>query len=121
MQFHFEPYELLWSRGSGVSDIRVYGEMYVSNKLLEMHRNLLDSPLVPGCDAPQAIIPLIFWSDATHLTAFGQAKLWPLYLFFGSDSKYMCCKPSANLCHHIAYFQKVSRRFSFSIPRLTFS
>ena len=110
-RFHFEPHELLWKRGNGLQDIRVYGEMYTSDKLLEMHRNLLESPPVPGCNAPRAIVPLMFWSDSTHLTSFGQAKLWPLYMFFGSDSKYRRCKPSANLCSHMAYFQKV--RLSF--------
>jgi hypothetical protein len=112
-RFHFEPHELLWRRGNGLKDVQVYGEMYTSDKLLEMHRNLLDSPPVPGCNAPRAILPLMFWSDSTHLTSFGQAKLWPLYMFFGSDSKYQRCKPSANLCSHMAYFQKVSIGFHF--------
>ena len=106
-QFHFEPYELLWRRGDRLKDVRVYGEMYMSEKFLAMHRSILNAPPVPGCKAPKAIIPLMFWSDATHLTSFGQAKLWPLYLFFGNDSKYLRCKPSTNLCNHMAYFQKV--------------
>jgi hypothetical protein len=49
----------------------------------------------------------MFWSDATHLTAFGNAKLWPCYMFFGNESKYRRCKPSCNLCSHVAYFQTV--------------
>lgn len=105
--FHFEPYELLWKKGDGSKEIRVYGETYTSEKLLAAYRDLLDSPPTSSCDAPRVIVPLMFWSDATHLTSFGQAKLWPLYLFLGNDSKYMRCKPSANLCSHMAYFQKV--------------
>lgn len=50
----------------------------------------------------------MFWSDSTHLTSFGDSKLWPLYMFIGNDSKYRRCKPSHKLCSHIAYFQKVS-------------
>ena len=30
----------------------------------------------------------MYSSDATHLTMFGNAKLWPLYQFFGNDTKY---------------------------------
>ena len=49
----------------------------------------------------------MFWSDATHLTQFGNSQLWPCYLFIGNESKYRWCKPSCNSCSHIAYFQKV--------------
>ncbi|KAG2030365.1 hypothetical protein BDR03DRAFT_987137 [Suillus americanus] len=40
--------------------------------------------------------------DATHLTMFGNAKLWPVYMYLANESKY---------CHsnHVAYFQKTSR------------
>ena len=103
---HLHPHELLWKRG--LKDIRVYGEMYNLDKLLEMHHELQNSASVPSCNAPQAILPLMFWSDSTHLISFGQAKLWPLYMFFGSDSKYRRSKSNENLCSHIAYFQKVS-------------
>ena len=50
---------------------------------------------------------MMFWSDATQLTAFGDAKLWPLYVYFGNESKYQRCTPTANLCSHAAYFQAV--------------
>ncbi|KIM51113.1 hypothetical protein SCLCIDRAFT_80451, partial [Scleroderma citrinum Foug A] len=52
---------------------------------------------------PRRIIRLMLWSDATHLTTFGMAKLWPLYVYMGNESKYMCCRPSSNLCSHAAY------------------
>jgi len=50
----------------------------------------------------------MLWSDATQLTAFGTAKLWPLYIYMGNESKYMRCQPLANLCSHAAYFHTVS-------------
>jgi hypothetical protein len=49
----------------------------------------------------------MFWSDATHLTNFRNAKLWPLYMFFGNESKYRRCKLSCNACEHVAYFETV--------------
>ncbi|KAG1857827.1 hypothetical protein F4604DRAFT_1931350 [Suillus subluteus] len=53
----------------------------------------------------------MFWSDSTHLTTFGNAKLWPLYMYFGNESKYHCCKPTCNLSNHVAYFQKLLDSF----------
>ncbi|KIJ58126.1 hypothetical protein HYDPIDRAFT_34472 [Hydnomerulius pinastri MD-312] len=44
----------------------------------------------------------------TQLTSFGDAKLWPLYVFFGNQSKYKRAQPSAHLCSHAAYFQTAS-------------
>ena len=49
----------------------------------------------------------MFWSDATQLTAFEDAKLWPLYVYFRNELKYQCCTLTANLCVHAAYFQTV--------------
>jgi hypothetical protein len=49
----------------------------------------------------------MFASDETHLTSFGHAKVWPVYLFFGNESKYRRGKPSLHLCNHVAYLKKV--------------
>ena len=49
-----------------------------------------------------------FWSDSTQLIAFGDTKLWPLYVFFGNKSKYRRFQPTNNLCSHVVYFQVVS-------------
>ena len=105
--FHWEPYELYWQRNNDVAPIRVQGELYTSPAFISAHRELQNSPGEPGCDLPRVVIALMFWSDATQLTAFGNAKLWPLYMFFGNESKYRRCKPTCHLCEHVAYFQTV--------------
>ena len=112
--FHFEPYELLWQRPMDRNPIRVQGELYTSPAFINAHQELQNSPGELGCDLPRVIVSLMFWSDATQLTAFGNSQLWPLYLFFGNDSKYCRCRPSCHLCEHVAYFQKVSILFSIS-------
>jgi hypothetical protein len=43
------------------------------------------------CDAEVAILAVLLWSDSTHLTNFGTASLWPVYLFLGNISKYTRC------------------------------
>ncbi|KAG6911067.1 hypothetical protein DXG01_004582 [Tephrocybe rancida] len=119
--FYFQPFELLWS-GPGRREhppqttvppphMCIHGEHYTSDSFLDAHRELLRSPPEPGCQAPRAIVALMMWSDATHLTAFSEAKLWPAYLFFGNNSKYSRCRPSRHLANHIAYFQKLPDSF----------
>jgi len=105
--FHFEPYELIWLSAGHQTSIQVQGELYTSPAFVDAHRELQDSPGEPGCDLPRVIVALMFWSDVTHLTAFGNAKLWPLYVFFGNDSKYRRSKPTCRTCEHIAYFETV--------------
>ena len=106
--FHYEPYELHWQLPHKAKDVRVYGKLYTSESFLTAHHQLQDSLPEFGCILPRHIIGLMLWLDGTHLTAFGMAKFWPLYVYMGNELKYMCCQPSANLCSHAAYFHTVS-------------
>ncbi|TFK34101.1 hypothetical protein BDQ12DRAFT_700523 [Crucibulum laeve] len=108
--FHHDPYELWWTSPSGHNS-RVYGELYASKLFLEEHQKIQKLLLNETCCLPRTIAALMFWSDSTQLTSFGNAQLWPLYLFFGNESKYRRCKPTLNLCEHIAYFQKLPDAF----------
>jgi hypothetical protein len=86
--FHYELYELNWQLGNSPEPIRVHGELYTSQAFIDVHNTLQNSPPEPRCNLPRNIIALMFYSDSTHLTAFGDASLWPLYLYFGNESKY---------------------------------
>jgi Plavaka transposase len=101
---HFTPFELFHQTPDG-SVARVWGDLYSSPAFLEAHKRLLK---VAGCTAESAIAPLMFWSDSTHLTSFGTSKLWPIYMFLGSQDKHLRVKPRANVCHHVAYIPSVS-------------
>jgi hypothetical protein len=106
--FHYEPHELLWKPTLESTETRVHGEVYTSPSFTRAHQTLQESPGEPGCQLPRCIVALMFWSDETLLTSFGNTKLWPVYMFFGNESKYRRCRPSLNLCNHIAYFESVS-------------
>ena len=62
-------------------------------------------------------------SDETMLASFGDAKIWPAYMFFGNESKYKRGRSNLNLLEEIAYFQTVrivlpcSRKWWFLIDR----
>jgi hypothetical protein len=105
--FHYEPYQLRWAPPHLDSKVSIYGDLYTSTAFHEAHSDLQASPREPGCDLPRVIAGLMFWSDATQLTSFGNAKLWPTYMYFGNESKYRHCKPSCNLSNHVAYFETV--------------
>lgn len=111
LQFHFEPYELYWQRNNQADPVRVFGELYTSPAFIDAYRALQGSPPEAGCNLPRAVVGLMLASDATHVTSFGNTKIWPLYLYFGNHSKYRRCKPTCRLCYHVAYFQKVSSFF----------
>jgi len=106
--FHYEPFELFWKPTTESPDARVYGEIYMSSAYIDANQTLQLSPGEPGCNLPRVLVAMMFSSDATHLMNFGTAKLWPCYLFFGNESKYCRCKPTCELCNHVAYFQAVS-------------
>ena len=109
--FHYEPFKLIWQLHPTGPEMLIHGEIYNSPEFLTAHNNLQSSPNEPGCTRPKVIVALMFLSDLTHLTQFGTAKLWPLYLMFGNDSKYRWCKPTCNLCSHVAYFLTVSASY----------
>jgi hypothetical protein len=105
--FHYEPYQLRWKPPHLPHEVNIQGELYTSPAFMEAHIALQESPGEPGCDLPRVVTALMFWSDATQLTTFGNAKLWPVYMYFGNESKYRRCRPSCHLGNHVAYFQKV--------------
>lgn len=106
--FHLQPFELRWQRGDAPeSSVRVYGELYTSPAFLEAYDEIQALPGEPGCSVQRVVIGLMFSSDGTQLTSFGNSSLWPCYLYFGNESKYRRYKPSNKLCNHVAYFQKV--------------
>jgi hypothetical protein len=118
--FHLEPYELLWQTASMAHPVQVQGELYSSPAFIEAHKELQSAAAEPGCALQRVVVGLMYVSDVTHLTLFGTAKLWPLYVYFGNFSKYHRCKVSSNLCEEVAYFQQVSKIlfFHFSYLRL---
>ncbi|CDO68696.1 hypothetical protein BN946_scf184652.g23 [Trametes cinnabarina] len=103
--FVFDPY--VTERrvpGSAERVERVHGELYTSDAFVQEDLRLQNAPPEPGCELPRAIAALMFWSDATQVAQFGQAKVWPNYLYYGNQSKYERARPTAHAAHHVAYF-----------------
>jgi Plavaka transposase len=110
--FHYMPFKSFWKDSSTPESVpqRVYDELYSSDAMIEAHMKLQQQPPELGCTLERVIASLMLWSDSTHLANFGTASLWPLYLFFGNQSKWVRGKPKTASCHHVAYIPKVSNR-----------
>jgi hypothetical protein len=107
-QYHNAPFEEYWKPSPTSPPERIFSELYNSDAYLDEHAKL--SAAQSDSILETTIAPLMLWSDATQLTNFGNASssLWPIYLFFGNQSKYARGKPSEFAAHHIAYIPKVS-------------
>ena len=104
---HLEPYELMWKANSS-EPVRVHGEVYTSPAFIEAHDTLQRSPPEQGCTRERVVVALMFSSGGTHLTDYGDAKLHPLYVEFGNESKARRSKQSSGCFEHVAYFESVS-------------
>jgi hypothetical protein len=112
--FHYMPFKSFWKDPSTPESVpqRVYDELYSSDAMIDAHMKLQQQPPEVGCTLERVVASLMLWSDSTHLANFGTASLWPLYLFFGNQSKWVRGKPKTASCHHIAYIPKVSDGYS---------
>lgn len=109
--FHYHPYELKWKPPGSDSEERVHGELYNSEAWLEEDARVQSLTLDPSetdKDIPRAIAAMMLASDATGLGQFSTSKAWPIYIYFGNQSKYDRAKPTQNAAHHLAYLPSVS-------------
>ncbi|KAJ7742183.1 hypothetical protein DFH07DRAFT_964704 [Mycena maculata] len=117
--FHYTPFKQFWVPSPDSPPQRIFDEIYSSDAMVEAHTTLHKQPPEPGCTLERVVLSLMWWSDSTHLASFGDASLWPLYLFFGNQSKWLRVKPRSDLCHHVAYFPKLPDSFHDFFAKLT--
>ncbi len=110
--FHFSPFKLYHCSPITKKEERIFSEIYNSDVFLEEHEEVqLHASLPPEdskCKRERVIAALMFSSDATHLTTFGNAQAWPIYLMLGNLSKYIRAQPNSGAMHHLAYIPSVS-------------
>jgi len=117
------PFESYWTPDPDDPDVveRLHGEIYQSDAMLEAQDQISKLPRAPDDTLERVVVPLMVWSDSTQLANFGSASLWPFYLYFGNQSKYACGKPTANVCHHLAYIPTVSSDLLNPLAYLTYT
>ncbi|KZS86652.1 hypothetical protein SISNIDRAFT_476451 [Sistotremastrum niveocremeum HHB9708] len=101
--FHLYPHKQHYTKPGTNTTERVYGDIFSSDSFIRAHEDLQKLPGEPGCDLERVVIGLQFWSDATVLTNFGSAKLWPVYMSLGNQNKYERNSPLENAAHDVAH------------------
>ncbi|KAL1936950.1 hypothetical protein VTO73DRAFT_3264 [Trametes versicolor] len=121
-QYHWIPNRLFWTprapgsapNGIPAKPLRVFTDGFNSNAMLRDFEELRAHPRNPA-DAPSVeygIFSIRLWSDALHLTSFGSASLWPIYLYLGNLSKYIRGMPTEFAAHHLAYIPSLPDELS---------
>jgi hypothetical protein len=106
-QFHLTPFKRLHINPVTLAETRIFDEAYTSDAWIQAHDELQRQPNEPGCQLEKVIVGLMIWSDSTRLAQFGTAQAWPVYLYFGNQSKYVRARPNSGACHQIAYVPSV--------------
>lgn len=106
MRYHYTPFKQFWQFDNSKPPERVYDELYTADAWLQEHQRIQQLRRAPSDEYERIIAGLMLWSDSTHLTDFGNASLWPVYLYFGNQSKYDRARPNSHACHHLAYLPK---------------
>ncbi|THH26439.1 hypothetical protein EUX98_g7748, partial [Antrodiella citrinella] len=119
-RFHYFPFRQFWRRSDDKVE-RIHGELYSSDAFLSAHEELQQAKAsdMTGCTLEWVTCGLMLWSDSTHLASFGDAALWPIYMFFGNQSKYDRVRPTSGACHHVAYIPKLPDTFYDFFTQLT--
>jgi hypothetical protein len=102
--FHWRRFKQFWKPSDSEPEQHVYGEVYTSDVFLKIESSL---PNIKECTLEKTVVPLLIYSDSTHLANFGTASLWPVYIWFGNVSKYIHLKASSFSAHHLAYLLSV--------------
>jgi hypothetical protein len=112
---HYSPFKLFHRNPVTKEEERLYGELYTSDAFHDEHENLQRHGKLPlddlDCKREKVIAALMVSSDATHLTDFGNAKAWPIYLMLGNLSKYLRSLPNSGAIHHLAYIPSLPDSF----------
>ena len=107
-KFHTFPFKVYWKPSPDEFDERIYSEIFTGDSWNSEFEKLFNSVQNgENSTLERFIIGLLIWSDGTALAQFGNAEMWPIYLYVGNQSKYERAKPNSQTSHHIAYLPKV--------------
>ena len=107
-KFHTFPFKAYWKPSPDAPEERIYSEIFTGDSWNAEFMNIINNVRNgENSGLEQFIIGLLIWSDGTALAQFGNAEMWPIYLYVGNQSKYERPKPNSQNSHHIAYLPKV--------------
>lgn len=83
-KFHIFPFKEFWQSGPGEPEEHVNSEIYTSDRWNDEYEKIhTTNQKGPHHDLEAFLIALMVWSGLTALAQFGNAQLWPIYLYLG--------------------------------------
>ncbi|KAG8761981.1 hypothetical protein FRC12_009250 [Ceratobasidium sp. 428] len=119
--FHYTTFEQLWKAPGSTQarPIKTSGEMYCSPAMIELHLEVQNLKIKDAdCTLPRCVAGVMFASDGLQFGHFANVKGWPIFLYFGNESKYERCKPFTNACYHVAHIPSLSDEVREEIAKL---
>ncbi|THU91216.1 hypothetical protein K435DRAFT_820896 [Dendrothele bispora CBS 962.96] len=115
-EYHLKAHKVFWNRPGDHSTQCVYGEVYTSDRMLEMEGEMRRNP--PLDNVETVVVPVKLYSDSTVLSTIGNITVWPIYLALGNLSKYIGLRPSSFSDNHIAYIPSLPQSIKREYRRL---
>jgi hypothetical protein len=96
--FHVSAHEMYWKPSPESLPECIYSELYTADTFIAEQEKIKQQPWEPGCELETVVTSIMLWSDSMHLTNFGNASLWPIYMFFGNLSIPYPCQVYVLFC-----------------------
>ena len=89
-KFHTTPFKEYWKPSNDEPEEHLYSETFTA----DFFNNEYETLRATLCKGPNSelepfVAGIIFYSDSTHLTSFGTASLWLIYMHIGNQSQYI--------------------------------
>ncbi|THU89881.1 hypothetical protein K435DRAFT_864828 [Dendrothele bispora CBS 962.96] len=110
------------NESSAHQDTCLHYELYNSDAYLQEYERiqiqqrqcqLNDPVLKEEGDIENVPVGIMCWSDKTQVTQFGNQLMWPIYMYFGNQSKYKHAKPTSFAALYLAYIPKLPSNQDF--------
>ncbi|KIJ40747.1 hypothetical protein M422DRAFT_173372 [Sphaerobolus stellatus SS14] len=104
---HYTPFQSWWRPPNELigSEQCLYGDISSSEAFMSATHEINTDPYfrVTGCTLEKVVACVMAYSDATQLTQFGSASLWPIYVFPGNADSWFRLSPNTDADDHWAY------------------
>ncbi|KAG6838701.1 hypothetical protein C0991_009404, partial [Blastosporella zonata] len=118
--FTLHPYKAYWRPSPNSAPEQIFTETFTADFFIDEYMKVRQMPEIDGIE--NVIFGISIWSDSTHLTNFGKASLWPIYLYPTNQLKDIRGKPTCFSESHIAYIPPIPDEFqdwyteTFGVP-----
>ena len=88
-KFHITPFKEYWKPSQDEPEERIYSETFTADIFNEEYETVCNTSREgPNSELEAFVAGIMFYSDTTHLTSFGTACLYPMYMYVGNQSQY---------------------------------